>query len=75
MYPEGRPWGKGRGEVRPAGDLIVRARQVVTVLVGVCCSDGVVIGCDSVATPSAGQFSVMHVYDSARPRCHAPCAR
>jgi hypothetical protein len=36
----------------------------VTVLVGVRCSDGVVIGSDSVATSSAGQFPVMHVpYD------------
>jgi len=33
----------------------------VTVLVGVRCSDGVVIGCDSVATSSAGQFPVMHI--------------
>jgi hypothetical protein len=36
----------------------------VTILVGVRCSDGVVIGSDSVATSSAGQFPVMHMpYD------------
>ena len=33
----------------------------MTVLVGVRCTDGVVIGCDSIATSSMGQFPLIHL--------------
>jgi 20S proteasome alpha/beta subunit len=33
----------------------------LTVLVGVRCTDGVVIGCDSIATSSMGQFPLIHL--------------
>ena len=33
----------------------------MTVLVGVRCADGVVIGCDSIATSSMGQFPLIHI--------------